>query len=448
MLEFANYENDHALNIESVDTVFGKDIKYVPATYHDKYYTLYFYNTGGVVDASQIKSFATKPIGDKRAVHYFGYMEDNIPYMAEIETEQGHVVKTTKYRYLYDAPHNALEKDRTDQLAKEHGEALLDSTEKKPDRLKELFAKIEGPLGSTKVVYTAGPVEKSHYLLTLDLKSGSITRKLRTNRGYFILPDNFVLVSDKIKSVDMFLFDFDYTLLKIHSVGLVTGQKVLYGTKPQEAIQNAVTQVNSISVVDLPKYYSDYEFLRHIIPVLVDVYKKKVGIISFGFRDVILAFMNRLLGKPYFTDENVITGRLLATDKATGQITTNLVGNRIINEGSDRIITIGADGGQKVLAIDKRIMVGILTGKYNVQDPKKVVFFDDSAPVIANMKQTYPYSFRVMEGRENGGGVTEITFYSSLQNVVIVAQHGGGQRNKYQKKYLKYKLKYLSLKRQ
>uniref|UniRef100_A0A6C0E8G2 Uncharacterized protein n=1 Tax=viral metagenome TaxID=1070528 RepID=A0A6C0E8G2_9ZZZZ len=95
-------------------------------------------------------------------------------------------------------------------------------------------------------------------------------------------------ILDKYK---VFVWDFDYTLLKIHAYS--------------EGITQS--QVEGLSWNKLSKdHFSDPIFFRDFVSYLLK-HKKTVAIISFGTYNVIKAYLDRLFGNPIFGLHNIYT---------------------------------------------------------------------------------------------------------------------------------------------
>jgi FMN phosphatase YigB (HAD superfamily) len=148
--------------------------------------------------------------------------------------------------------------------------------------------------------------------------------------------DNF------ISQYDLYAFDFDQTILKIHAY----------------AMDIKATQVEAMSWKKLMDHFADPIFFRDLINYLISK-KKKVAIVSFGTYNVIKAYLDRLFDNPnIFTQNNILTP---------------LEGNQRYNR------TLKPDSDKNQLLID-------LSRKDDIEY-NRILFFDDDIKNIERAKE-------------------------------------------------------------
>jgi len=105
------------------------------------------------------------------------------------------------------------------------------------------------------------------------------------------IKESFYKYDDIIDKYDLYIWDFDLTILKIHS----------YANRIKEE------DVKSLSWKKLMCHFADPVFFRDLIYYLIG-HKKKVAIISFGHYDVIKAYLDRLFDNDtIFDNHNILT---------------------------------------------------------------------------------------------------------------------------------------------
>ena len=135
--------------------------------------------------------------------------------------------------------------------------------------------------------------------------------------------DNF------IKKYDLYIWDFDLTVVKIHT----------YATEVKEE------DVTSLSWKKFMHHFADPIFFRDLVIYLIEN-KKKVAIASFGNYNVIKTYMDRLFADNHIFDKN----NIITPDKNT------------------RHLRNGTDKNQYIINLSR---------EYNVEY-NKIIFFDDT----------------------------------------------------------------------
>jgi hypothetical protein len=152
-----------------------------------------------------------------------------------------------------------------------------------------------------------------------------------------------------ISNYDLYIWDFDLTILKIHS----------YASEIKE------TDVKSLSWNKLMCNFADPIFFRDFVYYLIE-HKKKVAIISFGYYNVIKAYLDRLFDNDkIFGKHNIITP---------------------IDE-CQRHTSINSDKNQYIINISR---------EHNIDYPK-VLFFDDTHRNINNARELGINTFKINE---------------------------------------------------
>ncbi len=143
----------------------------------------------------------------------------------------------------------------------------------------------------------------------------------------------FSKFDDFIKQYDLFAFDFDLTILKIHAY----------------ANDIKATDVEAMSWKKIMDHFADPIFFRDLVNYLISQ-KKKVAIVSFGTFNVIKAYLDRLFDNPnIFGLNNIITPldgnnrytRSLKPDSDKNQLLIDLV--KKLNLNFNRVIFFDDD---------------------------------------------------------------------------------------------------------
>ena len=166
---------------------------------------------------------------------------------------------------------------------------------------------------------------------------------------------------DILDSIDLWVWDFDDTLIDTKA----------YYTRNSNHMKRQV--ILNRSDEELDSEIPNRRFFVYLVKKLVNNKNKKVVIASWGTYYIIQAYMDRIFGEnqKYFTKQNILT---INRDKY----------NRVIPPYPK----------------DKNYMLKPLMEKYNIQDPSKVVFFDDSKPNIDASKMLGIYSIHI-PGKHN-----------------------------------------------
>ena len=148
---------------------------------------------------------------------------------------------------------------------------------------------------------------------------------------------NYAKFDNFISQYDLYAFDFDQTILKIHAY----------------AMDIKATQVEAMSWKKLMDQFADPIFFRDLINYLISK-QKKVAIVSFGTYNVIKTYLDRLFDNPNIFNQN--------------NILTPLEGNQRYNR------TLKPDSDKNQLLID-------LSRKHEIPYPR-ILFFDDDVKNI------------------------------------------------------------------
>lgn len=153
---------------------------------------------------------------------------------------------------------------------------------------------------------------------------------------------NYSKFDNFISQYDLYAFDFDQTILRIHAY----------------AMDIKTTQVEALSWKKLMDHFADPIFFRDLINYLISK-QKKVAIVSFGTYNVIKAYLDRLFDNPnIFTQNNILTP---------------LEGNQRYNR------TLKPDSDKNQLLID-------LSRKDDIPH-QRILFFDDDIKNIERAKE-------------------------------------------------------------
>jgi hypothetical protein len=213
------------------------------------------------------------------------------------------------------------------------------------------------------------------------------------------LDDYFLdLLEAKLKKIKVVAFDFDNTILRIHSYG----ERI----KPEE-VEKRMWKTD----------FADYDFMLWLITALIKI-GKKIAIVSFGCYEVIKEYMNRLMSevvisfnglhdevkKEDFNENTILTPRLFQYTVKGEYVHINL---------PDKTGQPLRDGTQMN---DKNALLNLLRGKLNIEDKESVLFFDDSS---VNYKRAlldgYIHSFLVCSP-----GLTKQYFYEVVYDFLKV----------------------------
>jgi hypothetical protein len=161
---------------------------------------------------------------------------------------------------------------------------------------------------------------------------------------------------DILDSIDLWVWDFDDTLIDTKA----------YYTRNRNHMKRQV--ILNRCDKELDSEIPNRLFFVDLVKTLVDKKDKKVVIASWGTYYIIQAYMDRIFGEKqkYFTKQNILT---INRDKY----------NNVIPPYPK----------------DKNYMLKPLMEKYNIQDPSKVVFFDDSKLNIDASKILGIYSIHI-----------------------------------------------------
>jgi hypothetical protein len=183
-----------------------------------------------------------------------------------------------------------------------------------------------------------------------------------------------------IKKFDLFAFDFDLTVLKIHAY----------------ANEITASQVESMGWRKLSDHFADPIFFRDLINYLISK-KKKVAIVSFGTYNVIKAYLDRL-----FDDSNVF-GR--------HNIMTPLCGNQRYG----RNIRQQSDKNELFIELARNLEI-----KYS-----RILFFDDDLNNIDHANELGIIGVHVQKG-----GFNRIVWKELVNDMVgMVGMSGGASTN-------------------
>lgn len=215
-----------------------------------------------------------------------------------------------------------------------------------------------------------------------NMRSIAIVRRAGARLLYYknnmALDDYFVdLLAAKLKYIDLVAFDFDNTVLQIHSYGA----KI----KPED-----------INKREWKHDFADHEFFRWLIASLIKL-KKKFGIVSFGKYEVIQEYMDKLLVDLKITHSTIYDGELPIKHFTEDNILTpRLFQYTIKNEYIH--ISVPDKNGKPLCdgtsMNDKLPLLSLLMKKMEVTDTEAVLFFDDSSlnyktALVAGFKHSF-----------------------------------------------------------
>ncbi len=153
------------------------------------------------------------------------------------------------------------------------------------------------------------------------------------------IKEKFNRYDEFVSRYDLYIWDFDLTILKIHS----------FANEIKE------DDVKSLSWKKLMSHFADPIFFRDLVNYLIG-HKKKVAIISFGYYNVIKAYLDRLFDNDKIFDKHNIITPL---------------------DECQRHTSINSDKNQYIINIAR---------DHNIPYPK-ILFFDDTYLNVNNARE-------------------------------------------------------------
>jgi hypothetical protein len=245
----------------------------------------------------------------------------------------------------------------------------------------------------------------------------------------------FSKFDDFVKQYDLFAFDFDLTILKIHAY----------------ANDIKATDVEAMSWKKIMDHFADPIFFRDLVNYLISQ-KKKVAIVSFGTFNVIKAYLDRLFDNPnIFGLNNIITPldgnnrytRSLKPDSDKNQLLIDLVKklnlnfNRVIFfDDDEKNITHSKELGLTAVKIDSnkgfnRMVWLDLINSYNSRLPQPTQTSTPSSQEFPLQQTTdkIPQLPSATEGFENPPTPTTLPTSLPTSSTTPIPTKGGSKNN-------------------
>jgi hypothetical protein len=195
------------------------------------------------------------------------------------------------------------------------------------------------------------------------------------------IKEKFNRYDEFVSRYDLYIWDFDLTILKIHS----------FANEIKE------DDVKSLSWKKLMCHFTDPIFFRDLVYYLIG-HKKKVAIISFGYYNVIKAYLDRLFDNDKIFDKHNIITPL---------------------DECQRHISINSDKNQYIINLAREQNISY----------QKILFFDDTYLNVNNARELGVSTVKISE---------KIGFNQSIWNEMVLSlepeQQNNTNQNQNQKK--------------